>query len=93
MHVIVEYSMSFKVQKQRCQTWIYKKGSSLNPKILEAEIMDSYGEFTTFRVCHHSKDACCHGFWTRHKDHFNLGHIAQRLNMVKFVDDDRHADL
>jgi hypothetical protein len=42
----------------------------------------------TYRICHHSHKVCCNGFWNKHKDNFNLGRVAQRLNMVRFVDDD-----
>jgi hypothetical protein len=46
------------------------------------------GYFKGHRICHHSKDACCRGFWNRHKNHFTAGQLAQRLNAVEFVDED-----
>lgn len=46
------------------------------------------GFFKGHRVCHHSKDAVCRGFWNRHKDKFTLGQIAQRLKAVIFVKED-----
>ena len=77
-----------RVQKKQCETCIYRKDSPLDLKELEAAIADPYGGFKGHRICHHSKDACCQGFWKRHKDKFQLGQIAQRLNMVLFVQDD-----
>ena len=76
-----------KVQKRACSTCIYRKDSALDLKKLEADVADPYmpGFFKGHRVCHHSDDACCRGFWNRHKDKFALGQIAQRLGFVKFV--------
>lgn len=79
----------FQVQSKPCETCIYGKNSAsrLTPKQLEAEIADKRdpGSFTGFRICHHSDSACCRGFWNRHKNHFQTGQIAQRLNCVEFV--------
>lgn len=77
--------MSFKVQARQCATCIYRADSLLNVARLEAEIADSYGGFTNYRVCHHSEDVCCRGFWNRHRDAFQLGQLAQRLQCVEFV--------
>jgi hypothetical protein len=76
----------FDVQRKPCPTCIYRKDSPLDPVKLEAAVADEYGGFEGYRVCHHSRRACCRGFWNRHKDKFTLGQIAQRLNMVRFVD-------
>jgi hypothetical protein len=43
------------------------------------------GFFVGYRICHHSEDVCCRGFWNRHSEHFTLGQIAKRLGMVEFV--------
>jgi hypothetical protein len=67
---------------------IYRPDSPLDLAKLEADVADGYGGFKGHRVCHHSDDACCAGFWARHKNEFQLGQIAQRLGMVKFVEDD-----
>ena len=75
----------FKVQSRSCTTCIYRKDSPLDIKKLEADIADPYGGFKGYRICHHSKDVCCRGFWNRWKNHFAIGQIAQRLNMVIFV--------
>ena len=77
----------FKVQKKACSTCIYRKDSPLDLKRLEEQVQDKHmpGFFSGYRICHHSKDVCCRGFWNRHKDKFSLGQIAQRLNMVQFV--------
>lgn len=82
--------MTFKVQAKLCRTCIYRPDSSLSLKKLEADVADPrmQGFFVGHRVCHHSTDVCCRGFWEAHKDHFTLGQIAQRLNFVEFVDVD-----
>lgn len=79
-----------KVQDRACTTCIYRKDSTLDLKKLEADVADEHmeGFFKGYRICHHSKEACCRGFWNRHKDKFTLGQIAQRLGMVKFVRED-----
>jgi len=76
-----------KVQDRQCETCIYRKTSTLDIKSLEAQIADPYmeGFFKGSRICHHSKDAVCRGFWNRHKDHFTAGQLAQRLHFVEFV--------
>lgn len=78
----------FRVQRRMCATCIYKPESPLDLRRLEREAARK----DTFRVCHHSADACCRGFWDRHASDFNLGRIAQRLGVVTFVDDDTLAD-
>lgn len=78
------------VQKRSCSTCIYLKDCPLDLSKLEADVADPFmkGFFKGHRICHHSKSACCRGFWNRHKDKFTLGQIAQRLGMVKFVEHD-----
>ena len=71
----------FKVQKKQCNSCIYKKNSPLNIRQLEEEAFKN----DSYRICHHTEDVCCAGFWERHKDHFNLGRIAQRRGWVEFV--------
>ena len=80
--------MPFKVQKKSCSTCIYRKDSPLDLKKLEDDVRDNYGGFKGHRVCHHSNDVCCRGFWNKNKDKFQLGQIAQRLNFVEFVEVD-----
>ena len=77
--------MTFRVQARRCATCIYRKDSPLN---LENAVRDPYIGFRGHRICHHSRDVCCRGFWDHHKDEFAAGQIAQRLGMVEFVDVD-----
>jgi hypothetical protein len=81
----------FKVQRRMCTTCIYRPGSSLDIVKLENDVRDKCVGFKGYRICHHSKDVCCRGFWNRHKDAFALGQIAQRLGMVRFVDVDTLA--
>lgn len=81
----------FKVQTKACATCIYRKDSPLDLAALERAIADPYVGFKGHRVCHHSKDACCRGFWNRHKDKFQMGQVAQRLGIVRFVQEDTLA--
>jgi len=76
-----------KVQRRQCATCIYREDSPLDLAKLEGEIADPRmpGFFDGYRICHHSNDACCAGFWARHKDDFAAGQIAQRLNCVEKV--------
>lgn len=80
---------AIRVQSALCETCIYRPSSPLNLERLEAEILDPRmaGHFRSFRACHHADDAtvCCRGFWNRHKDHFDIGQVAQRLGAVAFV--------
>ena len=78
----------FEVQAKACATCIYRKDSPLDLAALEAQVKDKYMGFKGHRICHHSKTACCHGFWQRHRDEFPMGQIAQRLGMVQFVSHD-----
>jgi hypothetical protein len=83
-----------RVQARQCATCIYRPESSLDLRKLERQIADPHmrGYFVGFRACHHASNrsgVCCRGFWNRHKDHFTLGQIAQRLGAVVFVHVDR----
>ena len=80
--------MGFKIQKTPCATCIYKASSPLDIKELESQVANSFGGFDGYRICHHGTTACCHGFWKRHKNQFQLGQIAQRLGLVELVVDD-----
>lgn len=72
--------------ERACRTCIYRKDSPLALKALEAAIADKHGcGFSGYRICHHSEEACCRGFWNRHRDAFAAGQIAQRLGLVQFV--------
>lgn len=76
-----------RVQDRQCSTCIYRPDSTLNLKDLERQIADPRmkGFFKGPRICHHSKDVVCRGFWNRHKDRFDAGQLAQRLGLVSFV--------
>ena len=80
-----------RVQRHRCRTCIYRKNSPLDIAALEDEIRDPGDGFRGYRVCHQSDTACCSGFWDKHKDEFRAGQLAQRLDLVEFVDDDTLA--
>ena len=78
--------MGFKVQAKQCATCIYFPISGFNIEELEKQVKDKYMGFRTHRACHHAKKGiCCRGFWDRHKDEFQAGQLAQRLNCVEFV--------
>ena len=86
--------MTFRVQSKQCATCIYRKNLEWDLAKLESQIADPHlkGFFEGHRVCHHSKDVCCRGFWNRHKDHFTLGQLAQRLGFVEFVKVDNETE-
>lgn len=71
----------FKVQKKACKSCIYRKDSPLDVTALENQALKK----DSWRVCHHSEDVCCRGFWNKNKHNFNLGRIMQRLGAVKYV--------
>ena len=75
----------FRVQARPCRTCIYRKDNPLDIKHLESQVADKYMGFKGHRICHHTKDVCCKGFWNRHKNKFAAGQIAQRLGLVRFV--------
>jgi hypothetical protein len=79
--------VTLRVQRRLCATCIYKPDSPLDLARLESEVKDRYG-FVSHRICHHSEDVCCRGFWEAHKDEFPAGQIAQRLGLVEYVDVD-----
>lgn len=86
-----------KVQVRQCATCIYKKTCTWDVKELERQVSDPKisGFFVTFRACHHAPSnshVVCKGFWNRHKNHFTLGQLAQRLGGVAFVWVDRFKD-
>jgi hypothetical protein len=80
----------FKVQAKACSTCIYRADSRLDLAALEAAVADGHGGFKGHRICHHSDDVCCRGFWERHKDKFQMGQLAQRLGFVEFVEEDKY---
>ena len=83
--------MTFKVQRRLCATCIYRPDSPLDVTALEDAVRDKYVGFKGYRECHHAKrgsGVCCRGFWNAHKDEFAVGQVAQRLDLVEFVEED-----
>lgn len=83
----------FQVQARVCATCIYKSGLGWRIAELEDQVRDKRARFgfKSYRECHHAKrgsGVCCRGFWNAHKDEFAAGQIAQRLQLVEFVDVD-----
>lgn len=70
------------VMRQPCDTCIYRRDSPLDIKKLEAQVRDPYAGFRGYRICHQHHSACCRGFWNRHKNEFQAGQLAQRLDAV-----------
>lgn len=81
--------MTFKVQKKMCTTCIYRPDTVFDLVKLENDVRDKHIGFSGHRICHHSDDVCCRGFWEAHKDEFPMGQIAQRMGMVEFVTVDK----
>lgn len=83
---------TLRVQKEQCSTCIFKPDSNLNLRKLLDDVRDftvpGFVFFKGYRVCHHSDDAVCAGFWRSFKDKFALGQIAQHLGLVEYVRDD-----
>lgn len=84
--------MTFKVQSRSCDTCIYRKDMHFDIKKLEDDVRDPHMGFKGHRICHHSEDVCCRGFWNKHKNDFPAGQIAQRLDLVEFVEVDNTND-
>ena len=83
--------MTFKVMSRRCATCIYRKDLQWDLKKFEDQVRDEHMGYKSYRACHQqkrNKSACCRGFWDHHKDEFQLGQLAQRLNMVEYVEPD-----
>lgn len=83
------------VRASQCATCIYRpeQGADFIAR-LEAQIADPTmpGYFRGWRECHTPKarsGTVCRGFWDRHRDHFDVGQIAQRLGLVIFRDRER----
>jgi hypothetical protein len=81
----------FRVMSKLCRTCIYRGDLSWNLNELEDQVRDKFIGFSGYRICHHAvrgDKVCCRGFWNAHKDEFAAGQIAQRLNLIKFVEPD-----
>jgi hypothetical protein len=86
-----DLNKGFYVQKKMCSSCIYKPDSPLDIQELENQIKDQWVFFKGHRQCHHSDEiqpACCRGFWNKHKDEFQGGQLAQRLDAVIEVEVD-----
>ena len=86
--------LGLRVQRQQCETCIFRSDGPWRSGQLAAlldQIRDPKmdGFFTGYRICHHSKNAVCAGFWARHKDDFAAGQLAQRLDLVIFVKENK----
>jgi hypothetical protein len=78
------------VQKEKCDQCLFTKNRIVTAKRMKAIIKDCQVK-DTFFICHKgtqigSDDLCCRGFWDHYKNQFNLGRIAQRLKVVRFIE-------
>lgn len=71
--------MTFKVQEKMCETCIYRPDSPLDLEKLEGQVRDNYGGFKGHRICHHSSDVCCAGFWAKHKNDFAMEELVDEI--------------
>jgi hypothetical protein len=78
--------MGFPVKNKQCKTCIYIPASGFDVEALENQVRDHYVGFSGYRVCHEGNNACCRVFWNRHRDEFSAGQLAQRLNLVAYVE-------
>ena len=83
--------MGFKVNKKMCKTCIFRPNSpfSIDLDRYMDEITDEKGYIKGWRICHEDaskKEVCCRGFWNCYKNNFQVGQIAQRLNLVEEVE-------
>lgn len=81
-----------KVQSKPCNQCLFTKNRIVSKERATSIVKDSLKK-DTFFVCHKSSiegdghgEVCCKTYWDRYKNQFNLGRIAQRLDVVKFVD-------
>lgn len=79
------------IQRQQCDQCLFSRNRIVSNE-RAADIIRGCVEKDTYFQCHKtqvkgsSQDVCCRGFWDKFKNRFNLGRIAQRLNIVKEVD-------
>ena len=77
----------FKVKKERCNECLYSKDRVVSQSRAKQVIKDCRRNDSHFQ-CHkgtiNGDDICCRGFYD--SESTNLIRIAQRLNMIKFVD-------
>jgi len=86
-------SYGFKVQASQCATCIYRADSPLDVRKLEADITEEYGAIVGWRICHHSMEVCCRGFYDQHKTSCAAIRVAQLIDGVSFVDVDGMPDV
>lgn len=82
-----------KVQKKKCNQCLFSKNFVVKNEERRTQIIKECLRKDTFFVCHKSSlasedghgDVCCRGYWDNFKHEFNLGRIAQRLNVAEEV--------
>lgn len=79
------------VRKTKCDQCLFTDNRIVSQKRAGDVVKDCLKRDTYF-ICHKTQtedapqDMCCRGFWDQHKNNFNLGRIAQRLQAVRFVE-------
>lgn len=82
----------FKVCDKKCKKCLFTKDRIVSKERM-AQILEECEQKNTHFICHEAsmkdEDVCCSGFYETQSS--NLMRIAQRLNMVKFVNMDEDA--
>jgi hypothetical protein len=75
----------FKVFKESCRNCLLTKDRIVSPKRAKDLIENCKGKQTYF-ICHKSDNVCCHNYYKELGEYSQLARIAERLNMVEFVE-------
>jgi hypothetical protein len=83
----------FLVQKHKCDQCLFTDNKIVSDIRKSEIILDCRGRDTYF-VCHKdsvitgrkTQKLCCRGYWDLYKNEFNMGRIAQRLDMVEEIE-------
>jgi len=79
--------MTFKVKKKMCDQCLYTQNKIVSDERKES-LLDGIEAKGGHFICHKAsiagEDTCCKGFYDNND--FQLKQVAQRLNVVEFVD-------
>lgn len=83
--------VTFKIQTKQCDQCLFSRRRIVTAARFKNIIRDctQLGNEKHF-VCHKASlkgdSVCCRGFWDKYKNNFQLGQVAQRLNLVEEVE-------